>query len=257
MNKILILSIVFLSFLGLTSCDQEVIEPYKDTDNIYFSRSIFPLYSNGPVIDSTGFSFGLDNVAITERIYPLAIRVQGKVSDVDRKIKLTVDPSSTAILGTHFTLPENIVMHAGKEIDTVLIRVLRTSDIKNKDLTVVLNLEENEFFTTKMQSRVANVLTQKTISFIRFKLSFNDRITTPLGWSAGFLGTFSAKKFFLMCDLINIDPQIFNQLPSSGAAGLTIADMQYYQNFMKRYLADQKASGNTIYEENGTEMFFP
>nr|WP_315151118.1 DUF4843 domain-containing protein [uncultured Flavobacterium sp.] len=255
MNKILILSIVFLSFLGFTSCTQEEIESYKDTNNIYFSRSIFPLYTNGPVIDSTGFSFGLDNVAIKERIYPIAIRVQGKVSDVDRKVKLTVDPSSTAVLGTHFILPENMVLRAGKEIDTILVKVLRTSDMKTQDLTLVLNLEENDFFTTRMQSRVTNVLTGKTISFVRFKLSFNDKLSTPIGWFSGFLGVFTAKKFFLMCELMNLEPEMFNQ--PSGSAGLSIPDNQYYQNFMKRYLADQKASGNTIYEENGTEMFFP
>lgn len=255
MKKILILSIIFLSLFGLTSCDKEEIQPYNDTDNIYFSRSIVPLYSNGPLIDSTGFSFGLDNAAITERIFPIAIRVQGKVSNVDRQIKLTVDPSSTAVLGTHFKFPENMVMRAGKEIDTIFLKVLRTPDMKTKDFTAVLNLEENEFFTTKMQSRVTNVLTGKTISFIRFKLSFNDKLSTPLGWITANFGVFTAKKFFLMCDLMSLEPEMFNQAP--GGTGLSIPDYQYYQNFMKRYLADQKASGNTIYEENGNEMFFP
>lgn len=255
MKKILILSIAFLSLIGLTSCDKEEIETYHDTNNIYFSRAMFPLYSSGPVIDSTGFSFGLDNIEITERIYPLAIRVQGKVADVDRKVKLTVDPTSTAVLGTHFILPENIVMRAGKAIDTVLVKVLRTPDMKTKDFTLVLNLEENEFFTTNMKTKVTNVLTQKTMSFIRFKLSFNDKLSTPIGWVSSFLGVFTAKKFFLMCDLMNLEPSMFNQ--ATGSPGLTLPDIQYYQSFMKRYLADQKASGNTIYEENGNEMIFP
>ncbi|MBO9583980.1 MAG: DUF4843 domain-containing protein [Flavobacterium sp.] len=254
MKKILILGITFLSLLGLTSCDKEEIETYSDTDNIYFSRAIFPEYKNGPLIDSTGFSFGLDKATVTERIYPLAIRVQGKVSDIDRAVKLTVDPTSTAVLGTHFTFPENIVMHAGKELDTVFIKVLRTPDMKNKDLTLVVNLEENEFFTTKMQSKVTNVLTGKTRNYIRFKLSFNDKLSTPIGWQAVF-GVFTAKKFFLMCDLMNLDPEMFNQV--QGSPGLSIPETLYYASFMKRYLADQKANGNTIYEDDGKEMLFP
>lgn len=255
MKKILILVVALLSLFGLASCEKEEIEAYKDTDNIYFSRAIFPLYTNGPLIDSTGFSFGFDNAAITERVFPLAIRVQGKVSEVDRKVKLTVDPTSTAVLGTHFIFPENIVMRAGKELDTVFIKVLRTPDMKNTDLTLVLNLEENDFFTTKMQSRVTNILTGKTINFVRFKLSFNDKLSTPVGWQSGMFGVFSAKKFFLMCELMNLEPEMFNQTP--GSTGLSIPEVQYYQNFMRRYLADQKASGNIIYEENGNEMFFP
>jgi len=255
MKKILILGIAFLSLLGLTSCDKEEIETYSDTDNIYFSRAIFPEYKSGPLIDSTGFSFGLDKATVTERIYPLAIRVQGKVSDVDRAVKLTVDPTSTAVLGTHFTFPENIVMHAGKELDTVLIKVLRTADMKNKDLLLVLNLEENEFFTTNMQSKVTNVLTGKTRNYIRFKLSFNDKLSTPIAWQPGIFGVFTAKKFFLMCELMNLEPEMFNQTP--GSTGLSIPEVQYYASFMRRYLADQKANGNTIYEEDGKEMLFP
>lgn len=255
MNKILIFSIIFLSLIGLSSCSQEEIKTYKDTDNIYFSRAVFPLFSTDPVIDSTGFSFGLENPLVKEKVYKLVMRVQGTVSTVDRKVKVTVDPSSTAILGTHFTLPENIVLHAGKEVDTIPVTVRRTVDMKTNKFTLVLNLEENEFFSTKMQSKVINVITKKTINYIRFKLTVEDQLTQPKGWAAGFLGPFSAKKFYLMCDLMHLDPTIFNMSP--GGPGLSVPDVQYYQNFMKRYLIDQKASGNTIYEENGTEMFFP
>ena len=44
---------------------------------------------------------------------------------------------------------------------------------------------------------------------------------------------------------------------NGGTPGLTVGDMEYYNGFMKRYLADQKASGKTVYEDDGTEMFFP
>lgn len=256
MKKILILSIIFLSILGLTSCDKEEIEAYQDTDNIYFSNAMFPPNNiSAPLIDSTGFSFGLDNPAITGRIFKIPIRVQGRLSDVDRKVKLTIDPSSTAVEGTHFSLPENIVMHAGKEVDTIEVTVFRAPDMKKSAFTLVLNLEENEFFTTKMKTKVINILTQKTMSFIRYKLTFDDKLTQPAGWYVPYLGVFTAKKFFLMCDLMNLDPAMFAQ--KLGAPGLSIPDVTYYQNFMQRYLADQKKSGNTVYEDDGTEMSFP
>jgi hypothetical protein len=256
MNKILILSIVLLSFLGFTSCTEDKIETYTDTDNIYFSRSVVPEYINGPLIDSTGFSFGFDDAAITKRVYLIPVRVQGKLSTADRKIKVTVDPTSTAVQGTHFTLPESIVLRAGREVDTIAVTVSRTPDMKSNAFTLVLNLEDNESFTTKMKTKVTNVLTQKTMSFIRFKLTFDDKLNQPTGWSVSNYGVFTAKKFFLMCDLMHLAPEMFNQ--KLGAPGLTIPETMYYQTFMKRYLADQKASGNTIYETDGTtEMFFP
>lgn len=255
MKKILILSIVFLSFLGLTSCNQEEIETYNDTDNIYFSPSVFPLALNATLVDSIGFSFGFDKASITKRIYFVPIRVQGKVFDVDREVKVTVDPTSTAVQGTHFTLPEKIVMRAGKAVDTIAVTVLRTPDLKTNAFTIVLNLEENGNFTTKMKSKVVNTLTQKTLSYIRFKISFDDKLTQPIGWYVPYLGAFTPKKFFLMCDLMHLEPTMFNN--KLGSAGLGISDVKYYESFMQRYLADQKAAGNTIYEDDGTEMFFP
>ncbi|MBF4471783.1 DUF4843 domain-containing protein [Flavobacterium sp. HJJ] len=256
MKKILILSIIFLSFLGFVSCEQEEIAAYEDTDNVYFSNAVFsPNGTGAELIDSTGFSFGLDNPAITKRIFKIPIRVQGKLSDVDRKVKVSIDPTSTAVAGTHFSLPENIFIGAGKQVDTIVVTVFRAPDMKTNSFTLILNLEENESFTTKMQTKVVNVLTQKTMSFIRYKLTFDDKLTQPAGWYAPYLGAFTAKRFFLMCDLMQLEPSMFAQ--KLGAPGLTIPDVVYYQTFMKRYLADQKKSGNTIYEADGTEMLFP
>ncbi|UUW09014.1 DUF4843 domain-containing protein [Flavobacterium plurextorum] len=257
MKKILILSFAFLFFLGFTSCNQEEIENYHNTDNIYFSPSVFAIPANGMLIttDSTGFSFALDKAAVVDRIYKIPIRVQGKVSDVDRKIKVAIDSKSTAIEGTHFKLPDNIVMHAGKEVDSIEVKVYRTADMKTNSFLLILNLEENESFTTNMKSKVINFLTNKTMSHISYKLAFDDKLSQPPGWFAGFLGVFTAKKFFLMCDLMHLEPSMFNQ--KLGSSGLTIPDIQYYQNYMKRYLADQKAAGNIIYEDDGKEMIFP
>lgn len=258
MKKIVILSFLFLSFFGLLSCSQEEIKAYDDSDNIYFSPAVYPYIKkeNLPIkTDSTGFSFSLENPSVDKKVFLIPIRVQGKVTNVDRKVKVTVDPSSTAVEGTNFDLPENILIRAGREVDTIAVTVYRTPDIKAKMATVVLNLEENEFFSTKMQSTVTNLLTQKTMSFIRFKLSFDDKLTEPKGWVVFYLGNFSAKKFLLMCELLNLEPSLFSVAIGSGV--LTGGDYRYYGSFMKRYLQEQKASGNTIYEEDGTEMIFP
>ncbi|MFD2940697.1 DUF4843 domain-containing protein [Flavobacterium notoginsengisoli] len=257
MKKILILSFAFLFFLGFTSCNQDEIETYQNTDNIYFSLSVFPTLINGSLIttDSTGFSFALDKPAIVDRIYKIPIRVQGKLSDVDRKVKVAIDSKSTAIEGTHFKLPDNIVIGAGKAVDTIEVKVYRTADMKTNSFLLILNLEENESFATNMKSKVINPLTNKNMSYISYKLTFDDKLSQPPGWFASFLGVFTAKKFFLMCDLMHLDPAMFNQ--KLGSPGLSVADIQYYQNFMKRYLADQKAQGNIIYEVDGKEMIFP
>lgn len=261
MKKIIILSIVFLSLLGFTSCTQDEIDTFKENDNIYFSPAVYKYVTiNGGVgilTDSTGINFGWDSPTITKRVYRIPIRVQGNLSNVDRVVKLTVDPSTTAIEGTHYSLPKNIVMRAGKQVDTVDVTVFRTPDMKTKRFTLVLNLEDNDQFSTKMKSTIVDPLTKKTMSYIRFKLSFDDILAQPAGWYAGYYGTFSLKKFYLMVDLMHLDAAIF--IPSfSSPQGTPVSDMQFFNLFMRRYLADQKASGNTVYEADGTtEMTFP
>lgn len=258
MKKILIASILFLSFLGLTSCSEEKIGLYEDKDNIYFSPAVFPSikFENKDVAtDSTGFSFAFEKASLDKKVYLIPIRVQGKLSDKDRKVKVVVDPLSTAVQGTHFTLPESIVMRAGKAIDTIAVTIYKTPDLKSNTRTLILNLEGNEFFDTKMQSKVTNVLTQKTMSYVQFKLTFNNILIMPKGWVEYYLGKYSAKKFLLMCDLLNLDPSVFSM--TYGSNPLTAGDYLYYGVFMRRYLQDQKASGNTIYEDDGTEMIFP
>ncbi|KAF2509443.1 DUF4843 domain-containing protein [Flavobacterium zhairuonense] len=257
MKKIFILSILFLSILGFASCDHEEIATYSGTDSVYFAPSVFGISDGATttITDSIGFTFALEKPEIVGKTYNIPVRVQGDISDIDRKVKLVVDPKSTAIAGTHFEIPQDFVIPAGKVVTDLPVKVFRTADMKKNGFLLILNLEENESFKTEMKSKEINVLTHKRISFITFKLSFDDKLTQPIGWYASSLGVFSAKKFFLMCDLIHLDPVIFNQ--KLGGPGLAIADFMYYQAFMKRYLADQKASGNTIYEEDGKEMIFP
>ncbi|WP_426484316.1 DUF4843 domain-containing protein [Flavobacterium sp. 2] len=258
MKKILILSITLLFIAGFSSCTKEEIETYSGKDNIYFSPAVVSYISlNGAKVltDSIGLSFSLDNPTITGRLFKIPIAVQGKASNVDREVKVSIDPSTTAIKGTHFTIPDKIIIPAGKVVDTIRVQVIRTPDMKKSTFSLVFNLEENEFFKTEMKTRVTNALTKKTMSFISFELTIDDLLSQPKGWIVGFFGTFSAKKFFMMCDLMHLDPVIFNSSP--GAVGLSIPEVQYYQSFMKRYLVEQKAAGNTIYEENGTEMLFP
>jgi hypothetical protein len=257
MKKILILGIVFLSLFGIASCNRDEIDTFNGEDNIYFGPSVYGVTVAGikTITDSVVYSFALERASLTETVYNIPIYVQGNVSNVDRNVKISIDPKSTAIQGIHYELPETVKISAGQELDMIPVKVYRTPDMKQNSFRLILNLEENESFKTNMKSRVVDKLTGRAISFISFKLLIDDKLNQPTGWFVSSLGTFSAKKFYLMCELMNLKPEIFNQ--KLGSPGLGTADMAYYQSFMKRYLADQKAAGNTIYEDDGKEMVFP
>lgn len=75
----------------------------------------------------------------------------------------------------------------------------------------------------------------------------------PSQWNPYMFGEFSAKKFALICDEMDIPREEFNK--KSEEAGYILSRMGYIGSYMKKYLADEKAVGRTVYEEDGiTEM---
>lgn len=251
MKKIFFLSLLLLFAISFTSCTNEDVKTYQATDNIYFSPAVFPTVLNGPLVDKSALSFAYDPLSVTTRVFKIPFRVQGNSSKEDRIVSVVADVSSTAVAGVHYELPSQVVMHAGKVVDTLAVTLFRIPDMKTTTFTLKLNLQDNEFFKTQMKSKETPAL-----SYVSYTLSFDDILTAPKGWYAPYLGTFSVKKFYLMTGLLGLDPAIFNN--ALGSPGLSLGEMTYYKNFMKRYLADQKAAGNTVYEADGTtEMVFP
>jgi len=250
MKKIFFLNLILLFAISITSCTNEDIKTYQATDNIYFSPAVFPTALNGPLVDKSALSFAYDPLSVTKRVFKIPFRVQGNSSAEDRLVSVVADASSTAVAGVHYELPSQVVMRAGKVVDTLSVTLFRTPDMKTTTFTLKLNLQENEFFKTQMTSRE-----NPGLRYVSYTLSFDDILTAPKGWFVPVLGVFSVKKFYLMTSLLGLDPAIFNN--ALGGPGLSVGELTFYKNFMKRYLADQKAAGNTVYEDNGSEMVFP
>lgn len=71
----------------------------------------------------------------------------------------------------------------------------------------------------------------------------------PSQWDPYLFGDFSAKKFKLICDVMDIEREKFLDYEYMGYRS------SYIAKYMNRYLADEKAAGRTVYEEDGiTEM---
>lgn len=245
-NHIVLLSLVLLCFMA---CETDAIDTYSGKDNIYFTYAESGddfIVGGRERRDSIGYSFAFDEPEVQQMLVKIPFAVQGNVSTEERVVKLVVDEASTVIEGTHFEIPSQVILGAGKAVDSLPITFFRVPEMKTENLSLVLRLESNENFTTDFKSRVIN---SDTLSLVKLKITINDILKMPLGWYDYYQGDFTAKKFFLMSELLDFDPIDFND-PRIVNLGV----QQYYATFMQRYLNEQEAVGNTIYEDDGSKM---
>lgn len=240
--------VICLGFV-LAACSNDTIDTYQGNDNVYYTWSVEGLYVNRLYVypDSLGFTFAYKEAAVTDSIFKLPVTVQGQVLDRDRTLKVSVNPQSTAKEGVHFDLPESIKFGANLTTDSIPITFHRTPEMKSETFTLVLDLEENEDFRIEMKDKLEDEFTGEMRSYTSFKLSVNDILKQPTFWHEGFLGVFTKKKLFLISELLGIPTDHYNNI-------VPYSDLQFHAQFMKRYLNDKKAAGETVYEDDGTEM---
>lgn len=236
-----------LMLVLLASCKRKELQYYSGPNNIYFSTGIMPIAGWGT--DSLSVSFTLTN-NLQDSLVKIPVRVSGEASAADRSYTVKVASGSTAKEGIHYDFyREDFKIPAGKLSDSLQVMMHRTADLKSNVVSLVFQLVPDQHFVTNLQDiKLSN---GKTSSFSQFRLFSSDILQEPLSWYPLYLGTFSAKKFYLMIQMLQIDPIEF-----SGPA-FSHVEFQVVQNYgiaMQRYLNAQKLAGKTVYEDNGTEM---
>lgn len=250
MKKLKII-LVFLTFVSVLSCEKD-IKVYDGESNIYFLRSVSPDKVNSAlfdkVYDSLVVTFAFDPLK-NDSLVRIPVSITGKPVNMDRDFNVAVSSLSTAVAGVHYeALPSSFTMHAGQVIDTIPVKLLRTPDMVSNEFTIMLELQPNEHFKTGMIDQVANATTGQKLSHTTFKLKANDVLTKPSRWLDTYMGIFTRKKLLLLSELLDIPVDALNQTTTS------ISQVIFYAKYMQRYLNEKKAAGETIYEDDGTEM---
>jgi hypothetical protein len=228
--------------MGVFGCQKSEIAVYDGESNIYFSRAVESTPS-----DSLNVTFAF-RPTIKDSLVMIPVRITGPAAPEARTYKVGVESSSTAKSGVHFTLPSTFQLPAGKVSDSVAVKLLRTPDLLTDTVSIVLELQANEYFSTAMLDKVTNATSGQKLSYTRYRILVTDVLSKPQRWLDTYLGSFTRKKLLLMSDVLGIPVDIMNQTTT------TISQVVYWGQFMQRYLNDKKAAGQTIYEEDGTPM---
>jgi hypothetical protein len=217
-----------LLFLALTACQERNPELFKDINGIYFNNTS----STMSVTDSLDLTFVYE--AGDEMEVPVKVQLLGRSAEYDRPIAVTVY-SENAREGVDYILPDQAVMPAGASSVDYVVVLKRTPAIKQERKMIHLTLHANEHFDLPV-SRMEQVA--DTVSIVDVRIYFSDMFTkAPAAWDKNLLGEFTQQKFELICKVLHIDPDDFND-----PAVITLAKMLYISAEMTAYVAEQKES---------------
>ncbi len=242
---------VILSGMILSSCKKEGLLLYNAPDNIYFYPKMGMTYLG--VNNDLDLTFAYGSPSATDTVIALPVAVTGSPQNTDRPLLLKADSSSTAIAGIHYELiKESLFIHAGKQQDTILIRLKRTADLSETVFRLSLNLMANEYFETTLKP-MAPLYDDPGLRIgpvTHYQINFSDIALPPPGWQEYYFGTFTIKKWELINSLNRLDRSFFLNQLSYEQQGLLPA----YSIVLYRYLIEKGENGETVYEEDGSEM---
>jgi hypothetical protein len=244
--KYLILTMMVVQLM--MGCTKD-IKTFDGKPQVYFLYAAQPKESfNDILLDSTIFTFAFTPSNVLDSIILVPVKVSGVSMNRDRSYVLRVNDSSTAKAGQHYEIiKSDFTISAGNFTDTVYIRLKRTPEMLTTSFNIYLELQANENFSIDLTKKLTAAGGNKTVSTIWHRVMVNDILRKPTYWLDGYLGVFSRKKLYLMCGLLGITVDRLN-------TSVPIAELQYYGRFMQRYLNEQRAFGNIIKEEDGTDM---
>lgn len=191
------------------------------------------------------------------------IRVQllGNPVAHDRYFKVTVvDTGTTAKVGHDYDPVEEIhTLPANAHYADMKIKLYKQADLSGLSRSLMLRLEETTDFRlpfgtwypwpTQHKWSPAIGAPDEDISAIEHTILISDVVQQPEGWWAGLLGTFTVKKFNMMCEMFDLTVQDF----SSNTVMTSTRAKAYGQRF-DAYLEAQRKAGNEILEDDGTPM---
>jgi len=209
MKTIKYLAFAAVVLAGATSCEKE-LEPYSNPDcylNFRFVNSNGKDLQNEELAKTpalietpTLYNFKTHGDVQSDTVW-LEAKTAGFVRDYDREFALEqvqVDGAVNAVAGVDyvaFDSPEAQriqVVKAGESQFRVPVVVLRSSNVKSKDVTLKVRFKENQNFKkgfTMMQTRV---------------ISFTDRLSKPAVWDEcgldDIFGEYGDVKYQLMID---------------------------------------------------------
>lgn len=231
--------------LAAVSCMSE-IDTYHGESGIYFAMREDVTTVNVDTLYRETSTLPFIVTEKTDSVFNLKVKILGAVADYDREISLrVVDDLSTALQGDYDILQPTYTLPAGEVYGIIPIKFNRTASLQGNERSLVLELMENEDFTLPI--RMWRNSTTEYVSVVRHTIVISDKYVQLPGYRTGHFGTFSEKKMKLIIELSGLKLNDFNEI-------LPVTMTKTIGQKLDRYLAEMKAKGTPVYEEDGVTL---
>lgn len=240
-----------IAVAAATSCIERHPDNFGDISSVYFNnRGV-----GNVLLDTTDVTFVYEPLDETRMEVPVTVQLLGRAVGYDRQVDITVS-SDNASEGTDYILPENAILPAGEYSFDYTVTLLRTEALETAKKEIRLELHENEHFTLALKQIEQ---TADTASAISYRILFSDMFTSaPAAWDEDILGAFSQAKFQLICKVLSIDPDDFND-----ATVMTLPMQMYIREEIRAYIETETGKmesgdfdGDIIDPETGNPIIF-
>ncbi len=242
------------------SCKEDALTTYDNANSknsIYFAEA-------KDLNNSKMISFGYEKASVKDSIVTFVVRAIGAPENRDRPYDLSIADSSTLKSGTEYEiLNKPLSIKAGKVTDTLKIKLLRATTLKDQAGYLYMDLKPNNNFTNDflIYTKTTNGVTITGYQ-TRMTLKADDIAGAPPFWTVGssfyngtvgYLGAFSRLKFQLLITYYNLDG---NQLVAPNWITTDNNNRRFagWANGLKAYLTRMAAAGTPVYEEDGTTL---
>lgn len=268
-----------LAVLVVFSCTEDQIDTYSGEADAFFSLkrwassqtsstansttyrvTDFPvdgtLYSDTFFVQTTAWdslevSLAMDGTEVGYHVTLIPVSLSGNLVDYDRPLAYSLGKNSTAVEDTHFKV--KAMIPANNRTGALAVSINRET-VKDTVLFVDFHLLPNEHFRTNFAPIARSTTDTTKVDLYQFRLRMSSFIEKPKFWDSNmrvYFGVYSQKKMFLILELTGGDIQKLygDKAPD---LGLMIA----WGKILKVHLVDQKAKGNPVLEEDGSEMAY-
>lgn len=266
MKSIILRLLVIVSVISCWSCEKDLMT-YTGKEGVYFGVQWGPSHGDSTVWAYQQYTpvefIKLDDVATTT--IKLRVMVTGEAKDYDRQfgVKVNAD-SSDAVEGVDFEkLQASYIVPAGHLYFDLPITLKRTVDLEKTTKVLGINLVATEDFSLSVPTWYPVKPHWATsgdpifdATYHRIELSdFPIRPVTWLGLAnngveAGMLGLFTAKKFRLICDLMDLVYEDFETTETMPTARIGVINQ-----VMRAYLLKEYDAGRPVLEDDGRLMW--
>lgn len=247
MKKLLyVIPIAAAMLLG--ACEKSPLTRYEEGNTIYFRNAGYMSGREPSPSDSLTYSFMYEKADTVFVVIPVS--VAGKMQPVDRPYVVVADTGSTAAFDKEIILGPTVI-RANRLNDTLLVKLVRTPQMKTETMLMRLKLLPNEHFETNFPDRSLSGVDRK-LPYHVFRVYINDFMSRPTRWTDAYLGVYSIKKAQLLTELFGFDFEKDYVPPYGPTSQINFVMAGGYA--MQRYLNEMEEAGTPVLEEDGSRM---